>query len=155
MDKKIELLAPGGDIKSIKAAILAGADAVYCGLDKFNARNRAENISFNDLNGILNLAHKNNCEVFLTVNIIIVESELPAFVKLLNKLVNTSIDGVIVQYRWNFGDGSSGMTTTPITNHPYQNSSGRRRTYNISLQVVDDDGEVNQTRRTVDVDPAS
>ncbi len=97
MDKKIELLAPGGDIKSIKAAILAGADAVYCGLDKFNARNRAENISFNDLNGILNLAHKNNCEVFLTVNIIIVESELPAFVKLLNKLVNTSIDGVIVQ----------------------------------------------------------
>ncbi len=93
----IELLAPGGDTDSIKAAILAGADAIYCGLDKFNARNRAKNIDFNDLNGILRLAHKNHCEVFLTLNIIIVESEIPALFKLLNKLVNTSIDGIIVQ----------------------------------------------------------
>ena len=53
MKKKIELLAPGGDLNSIKAAILAGADAVYCGLDRFNARNRAENITLEDLDGIL------------------------------------------------------------------------------------------------------
>jgi putative protease len=97
MNKHIELLAPGGDIESIKAAILAGADAVYCGLDKFNARNRAANISFEDLQGILRLAHKNNCQVFLTLNIIIVDSEIPALFSLLNKLVNTSIDGVIIQ----------------------------------------------------------
>ena len=97
MKRKIELLAPGGDVDSIKAAILAGADAVYCGLDKFNARNRAANIRFDDLNGILRLAHQNNCEVFLTLNIIIVESEIPALISLLNKLVNTSIDGIIVQ----------------------------------------------------------
>lgn len=97
MKREIELLAPGGDIDSIKAAILAGANAVYCGLDKFNARGRAKNITFNDLNGILRLAHKHDCEVFLTVNIIIVESEIPALIKLLNKLVNTSIDGIIVQ----------------------------------------------------------
>ena len=97
MKRKIELLAPGGDIDSIKAAIVAGADAVYCGLDKFNARNRATNINFEDLNGILNLAHRNNCKVFLTLNIIIVESEIPALISLLNKLINTRIDGVIVQ----------------------------------------------------------
>ncbi len=97
MKRNIELLAPGGDIDSIKAAILAGADAVYCGLDKFNARNRATNIHFDDLNGILRFAHQNNCEVFLTLNIIIVESEIPALISLLNKLVNTSIDGIIVQ----------------------------------------------------------
>ena len=95
--RKIELLAPGGDIDSIKAAILAGADAVYCGLDKFNARNRAVNITFDDLQGILRLAHKNNCEVFLTLNIILVDREIPAVVALLNRLVNTSIDGIIVQ----------------------------------------------------------
>jgi hypothetical protein len=52
MKRKIELLAPGGDIDSIKAAIIAGADAIYCGLDKFNARNRATNIALEDLNGI-------------------------------------------------------------------------------------------------------
>jgi U32 family peptidase len=93
----MELLAPGGDVDSIKAAIAAGADAVYCGLGKFNARNRAENISFDDLQGILRLAHQNGCKVFLTLNIIVLESEIPAFVGLLNKLINTSIDGVIVQ----------------------------------------------------------
>ena len=97
MKRKIELLAPGGDVDSIKAAIAAGADAIYCGLDKFNARNRAENISFEDLNGILRLAHMNDCEVFLTLNIIIVQSEIPALIRLLNKLINTSIDGVIIQ----------------------------------------------------------
>jgi putative protease len=97
MKRRIELLAPGGDIESIKAAILAGADAIYCGLDKFNARNRATNITFEDLLGILNLARKNNCKVYLTLNIIIVGSEIPTLVKLLNKLINTGIHGVIVQ----------------------------------------------------------
>ena len=97
MKRQIELLAPGGDIDSIKAAIVAGADAVYCGLNKFNARNRATNINIEDLNGILNLAHKNDCKVFLTLNILIVESEFSYLVSLLNKLINTGIDGVIVQ----------------------------------------------------------
>jgi U32 family peptidase len=97
MKRKLELLAPGGDIDSIKAAIAAGADAVYCGLNKFNARNRATNMTFEDLIGILNLAHRNNCKVFLTLNIIVVGSEIPYLIRLLNKLVNTNIDGVIVQ----------------------------------------------------------
>ncbi|MCP4338664.1 MAG: U32 family peptidase [Desulfobulbaceae bacterium] len=97
MKRNIELLAPGGDIDSIKAAIAAGADAIYCGLNRFNARNRAANIILEDLNGILRLAHANNCKIFLTLNIVVVESEIPAFVRLLNKLINTSIDGVIVQ----------------------------------------------------------
>jgi len=95
--RKMELLAPGGDIDSIKAAILAGTDAVYCGLTRFNARNSAANIRFEELPGILRLAHKNNCKVFLTLNISILESEIPAVIVLLNKLVNTSIDGIIVQ----------------------------------------------------------
>ena len=97
MKKEIELLAPGGDLDSIKAAILAGANAVYCGLDKFNARSQAKNIAFDDLHGILRLAHKNNCEVFLTLNIIIVEREILALIALLNKLVKTKVDGIIIQ----------------------------------------------------------
>ncbi|MFT5699383.1 MAG: putative protease [Desulforhopalus sp.] len=97
MTQKIELLAPGGDLDSIKAAIAAGADAIYCGIDRFNARNRAENISLEQLTGILRLAHKHKTQVFLTLNIIIVEHEIPAFVFLLNKLINTSIDGIIIQ----------------------------------------------------------
>jgi U32 family peptidase len=95
--REIELLAPGGDIDSIKAAIVAGADAVYCGINKFNARNRATNINFVDLPGILLLAHAHKCQVFLTLNIIVTDSEIPDLIHLLNKLVNTNIDGVIVQ----------------------------------------------------------
>jgi len=97
MKKEIELLAPGGDVDSIKAAILAGANAVYCGLDRFNARSQAKNIGLKELNGILRLAHKNNCEVFLTLNIIIIEKEIPALIELLNKLAKTSLDGIIIQ----------------------------------------------------------
>ena len=97
MSRKIELLAPGGDVEAIKAAIVAGANAVYCGLDTFNARNRAANLSFDELCGILRLAHQYDCEVFLTINVVILEQELPALFKLLNQLVNTSLDGIIVQ----------------------------------------------------------
>jgi len=97
MRRKFELLAPGGDIESIKSAIIAGTDAVYCGLNQFNARNRATNIDFEDLNGIIHLGHTHNCKVYLTLNILIVGSEIPFLISLLNKLVNTNIDGVIVQ----------------------------------------------------------
>ena len=97
MNKKIELLAPGGDVEAIKAAIVAGANAVYCGLDNFNARNRASNLSFDDLSGVLRLAHQHDCEVFLTLNVVILEHEIAGLIKLLNKLVNTKIDGIIVQ----------------------------------------------------------
>ncbi len=97
MTKKIELLAPGGDVNAIKAAIVAGANAVYCGLDTFNARNRAANLSFDDLTGIVKLAHKYDCEIFLTLNIVILEHEVVGMIKLLNKLVNSGIDGIIVQ----------------------------------------------------------
>lgn len=94
---QFELLAPGGDVESVKAAILAGADAVYCGLDKFNARNRAVNISLENLSGLVRLAHQHDCKIFITLNIIILENEIPEVIRLLNKLVNTEIDGVILQ----------------------------------------------------------
>jgi len=97
MSPKIELLAPGGDVDAIKAAIIAGADAVYCGLDTFNARNRAANISFEQLVGIIRLAHQYDCQIFLTLNIVILEREFKSLAKLLSKLVNTTLDGVIVQ----------------------------------------------------------
>ena len=97
MNPKIELLAPGGDVDAIKAAIIAGADAVYCGLDTFNARNRASNISFDALVGIIRLAHQYECQIFLTLNIVILEREFKTLTKLLSKLANTTLDGVIVQ----------------------------------------------------------
>ncbi len=92
-----ELLAPGGDLDSIKAAIVAGADAVYCGLDRFNARNRATNITLDVLDSVIELAHQNNCKLFLTLNIVVLESEVPSIIRLLKQLADSAIDGVIVQ----------------------------------------------------------
>ncbi|WP_166424535.1 peptidase U32 family protein [Paraglaciecola sp. 20A4] len=97
MNSEIELLAPGGDVDAIKAAIIAGADAVYCGLDTFNARNRASNLSFEELVGVIRLAHEYQCQIFLTLNIVILEREFKSLSKLLTKLSNTTLDGVIVQ----------------------------------------------------------
>ncbi|HHF2876046.1 TPA: U32 family peptidase [Vibrio diabolicus] len=94
---QFELLAPGGDLDSIKAAIAAGVDAIYCGLDRFNARNRATNLTLDNLNGVLTLAHQHSCKIFLTLNVLILESEIPAIVRLLSQLNTTKIDGVIVQ----------------------------------------------------------
>ncbi|USD67827.1 U32 family peptidase [Vibrio sp. SCSIO 43136] len=95
--EQFELLAPGGDLESIKAAIAAGADAIYCGLDRFNARNRAANLTLDSLNGVLKLAHQHQCKIFLTLNVMILESEIAAVVRLLSQLRLTNIDGVIVQ----------------------------------------------------------
>ncbi|MGL6259382.1 peptidase U32 family protein [Vibrio sp. WXL210] len=95
--QQFELLAPGGDLDSIKAAIAAGADAIYCGLDRFNARNRATNITLDVLDSVLELAHRHDCKIFLTLNIVVLESEIPAIVRLLQQLIDTKIDGVIVQ----------------------------------------------------------
>ncbi|MGY8641023.1 MAG: peptidase U32 family protein [Verrucomicrobiales bacterium] len=97
MSRKLELLAPGGDVEAIKAAIAAGANAVYCGLDVFNARNRASNLSMDELYGVIRLAHQHDCEIFLTLNVVILEHEIPILVRLLNQVVNSGIDGLIVQ----------------------------------------------------------
>ena len=69
----------------------------YCGLTGFNARNRATNLSFDELTDVLRLARSFECQVFLTLNVVILEHEIPALFKLLNKLVNARIDGIIVQ----------------------------------------------------------
>ena len=95
--EQFELLAPGGDLDSIKAAIAAGADAVYCGLDRFNARNRATNITLDVLEGVIELAHQHSCKIFLTLNIVLLESEIPSIIRLLTQLNETEVDGVIVQ----------------------------------------------------------
>ncbi|MBT3984202.1 MAG: U32 family peptidase [Bacteriovoracaceae bacterium] len=97
MSRKIELLAPGGDIEAVKAAVVAGANAVYCGLDAFNARNRASNLSLDELRGAIRLAHEYSCEIFLTLNVVILEHEIPVLVRLLNQIVNSGVDGIIVQ----------------------------------------------------------
>jgi U32 family peptidase len=96
-ERSIELLAPGGDTDAVKAAILAGADAVYCGLPRFNARSRAENLSLQQLADLVTIAHQHDCRIYLTLNSLMVEEEIDEVAGLIAGVRRIGVDAVIVQ----------------------------------------------------------
>ncbi|NLG18772.1 MAG: U32 family peptidase [Fibrobacter sp.] len=94
---KVELLAPGGDADSVKAAIYAGADAVYCGLSSFNARQRASNLTLQELEHLTRIAAQRNCRIYLTLNTLVFDHEIPDVLELLKGAYQAGIRVVIVQ----------------------------------------------------------
>ncbi|MCQ2598544.1 MAG: U32 family peptidase [Treponema sp.] len=94
---QIELLAPAGDEECFKAAIAAGADAVYFGLEQFSARTRAKNLTVDQARYLIPLAHKHNCRAYLTLNTLIKDSEMGDAVSLVEKAVECGIDAIIIQ----------------------------------------------------------
>lgn len=83
--KKIELLAPAGDFRSLIAGINAGCDAVYFGLQEFNMRDRAKNFKMIDLPKIKKIANSKNIKVYLTLNTIIFDKEINKIEKIIKK----------------------------------------------------------------------
>lgn len=96
-ENKIELLAPAGNIDSFKAAINAGADAVYMGVDKFNARTMAQNFDLESYKECIRHAHILNVKVYLTLNTLVYNEEIKEALELLIKLYSVGLDAVIVQ----------------------------------------------------------
>ena len=94
--KKVELLAPARDKETAIAAINCGADAVYIGAPSFGARAAAGN-SFEDLNAVVNYAHKFYARVHVTINTILTDKELGDAVDLIKKLYEMGVDAIIVQ----------------------------------------------------------
>ena len=92
-----ELLAPAGNPATALAAFDAGADAIYAGLAKFNARERGENFTPESLGKIISYAHKLGRRVYLTVNTVIKESELPELMLMLAEVSRLGPDALIVQ----------------------------------------------------------
>ena len=87
MDKNfMELLSPAGSPAAALAAFDAGADAVYAGLSKFNARERGENFTPDMMKRIVDYAHSNQRKVYLTLNTLIREAELPELMEILRAL---------------------------------------------------------------------
>lgn len=93
----MELLSPAGNLETALAAFDGGADAVYCGLGRFNARERAENFTPETLGKLLEFAHSNDKKVYLTLNTLIWEKELGALFEQLLELDKLSPDALIVQ----------------------------------------------------------
>lgn len=96
-EKKIEILAPAGNMKALHAAVCAGANAVYLGLDHFNARRGADNFNINNLSEVCDYAHLRSVKIYLTLNIIIFEEEFDKAIKMAIDAYNSGVDAFIVQ----------------------------------------------------------
>jgi putative protease len=93
----IELLAPAGDWECMRAAVANGADAIFFGVEKFNARARANNFRSEDLPEIMAFLHTYGVKGFLTFNILVFEDELRDAKQLIEMCINAGVDAVIVQ----------------------------------------------------------
>lgn len=93
-----EILAPAGDADSLNAALAAGADAVYFGLDEgLNARARATNFSVATLRDTLDHVHRAGARAYVTLNTLVFENELPIVETLIRACALAGVDGIIVQ----------------------------------------------------------
>lgn len=96
-DASVELLAPAGNFECLRAAVRAGADAVYLGLDEFNARRRADNFTLDNLPEACDYAHLRGVRVYVTLNIVVFPSEFDRAIEFARKAYEAGADAFIVQ----------------------------------------------------------
>lgn len=94
---KIELTAPAGGWDQLVAAVNAGADSVYMGYKKFGARAYAENFDINQIKKAVGFAHSHGVKVYLTLNTLIKDREIPEVINFLNQYIYICSDGIIIQ----------------------------------------------------------
>ncbi len=97
MDKKPELLAPAGNVESFFTAVENGADAIYLGLKKFNARATASNFTLDELSTLIPFAHSRSVRIYTTLNSQIAGSEIAELLDTLHALSQLKPDALIVQ----------------------------------------------------------
>ena len=93
----LELLAPAGSPEAVTAAIQAGADAVYLGCGDFNARRNAKNFSLEELASAVSYCHIRGAKVYLTLNILVTDRELPAAARTTAQAAEIGVDAVLIQ----------------------------------------------------------
>ena len=93
----VELLAPAGSMDALKAAIAGGANAIYVGGSRFNARAYATNFDIEELKEAVKLCHLHNVRLFVTVNTLYKESEIEDLYEYLKDLYEIQVDALIVQ----------------------------------------------------------
>lgn len=97
MKKNPEILAPAGSEEQLIAAVRAGADAVYLAEGEFNARRNAQNFTGQALENAIAYCRERGVKVYIALNILITDTELPKLVSLAHRLVEAGVDGVILQ----------------------------------------------------------
>lgn len=92
-----ELLAPAGSLDAVRAALGSGADAVYLGATRFNARDEGAQLSLEELEQACRMAHARGRRIYLTLNVLIKPAELVEALDFLGEAIDRGIDAVIVQ----------------------------------------------------------
>ena len=92
-----ELIAPAGDWECAKAAVENGADAIYFGLEKFNARMRANNFTEADLPKLMEFLHRRGVKGYVTFNILVFENEIAEAEQYTRAMIATGVDAAVVQ----------------------------------------------------------
>ncbi|MFH0859858.1 MAG: U32 family peptidase [Candidatus Altiarchaeota archaeon] len=93
----VEVLSPAGSWDCLKAAVSEGADAVYFGLQGFNARARAENFRDNELAEVVSYCHERGVRAYLTANTLVKNKELPAYFRMVEAAYSGGVDALIIQ----------------------------------------------------------
>lgn len=94
----IELLLPAGNWDCLKAAVENGADAVYFGVDRFNARRRANNFKLDEIKKVVDYCHSNGVRVYCTLNTLVKNEEVNDFFEIVKKVYLAGVDAVIIQH---------------------------------------------------------
>ncbi len=92
-----ELLAPAGSLDAVRAAVANGANAVYCGASKFNARDDGAQLTLDELEQACLIAHERGARIYLTLNILIKPQEMADALEYLGECIDRGIDAAIVQ----------------------------------------------------------
>lgn len=94
---QVELLAPAGNMAALHAAVAGGADAVYLGLETFNARRGADNFTLETLREACDFAHLRGVSIYVTMNTIILPDEVGEALECVRQAYRAGADGFIVQ----------------------------------------------------------
>jgi U32 family peptidase len=97
MNQRPELLSPAGNWECLRAAVANGADAIYFGLERFNARMRADNFRSPELPEIMGYLRRYNVRGFVTFNTLVFTDELRDAEQMLIRLADAGVDAIIVQ----------------------------------------------------------
>jgi putative protease len=92
-----ELLAPAGSLDSVRAALANGADAVYLGAERFNARDEGAQLTLDEVGEACRLAHERGRRIYLTLNILLKPTELVDALMFLGEAIDLGVDAAIVQ----------------------------------------------------------
>jgi len=124
--QKVELLLPAGDESCLRAAVNNGADAVYLGLNKFNARRLASNFNEKNIFSAIDYCRKKNVKAYVALNTLVKNDELAEYFRFINIAYSANADAVIIQdpcfihlIKQNFSDLGIHLSTQATTVNSY------------------------------------